>query len=247
MNDELSHKFEDVQPEEMIQILNESFGTPEDVERHKTSCAVFNIRMREGASVIDHVLYMIEKIECLSKFSFSLHEQLGKDVIFNSLPKFYLPFLSHYRMTKPAVYYYGLLGLLQTFEKDHQLQKELVNLVEGSSVGCQSFKRGKKKVQKSRAVDLKQSKISKVDKSHAECFFCKKLYHWKRNYPAYIATLDPNRPKNKRKKQAITSQGTYMITPYNFFIYDTTTWILDIRSLINICNSLQRLQVSRKF
>ena len=28
MNDELSHKFEDVQPEDMIQILNESFDTP---------------------------------------------------------------------------------------------------------------------------------------------------------------------------------------------------------------------------
>ena len=45
MNDELSHKFEDVQPEEMIQILNESFDTPKDVKRHKISCVVFNARM----------------------------------------------------------------------------------------------------------------------------------------------------------------------------------------------------------
>ena len=80
--------------------------------------------------------------------------------------------------------------------------------------------------------------MSKVDKSQVECFFCEKLDHWKRNCPAYIATLDPNRPKNKRKKQAITSQGTYMITPYNFFVCDTTTWVLDIESLINIYNSL---------
>ena len=60
MNDELSHKFEDAQSEEIIQMLNESFGTLEDAERHKTSCAVFNAHMREGASVTDHVLYMIE-------------------------------------------------------------------------------------------------------------------------------------------------------------------------------------------
>ena len=45
MNDELSYKFKDVQPEEIIQILNKSFGTPEDVERHKTSCTVFNARI----------------------------------------------------------------------------------------------------------------------------------------------------------------------------------------------------------
>ena len=74
MNDELSRKFEDAQPEEMIQMLNESFDTLEDAERYKTSCVVFNARMREGASVTDHVLYMIEQIECLSKLDFSLHE-----------------------------------------------------------------------------------------------------------------------------------------------------------------------------
>ena len=74
MNDELSRKFKDAQSEEMIQMLNESFGTPEDVERHKISCTVFNARMREGASVTDHVLYMIKQIERLSKLGFPLHE-----------------------------------------------------------------------------------------------------------------------------------------------------------------------------
>ena len=97
MNDELSRRFENAQPQEMLQMLNDSFGTPDDVERYKTSYAIFNARMRDGASVIDHVLYMIEMIECRSKLGFSLHEQLGKDVIFNSLPKSFLPFLTHFR------------------------------------------------------------------------------------------------------------------------------------------------------
>ena len=79
-----------------MQILNESFGTSNDVERYKTSCAIFNARMREGATVIDHVLYMIEMIECLSKLDFFLHEQLKKDAILNSLSKSYLPFLTHF-------------------------------------------------------------------------------------------------------------------------------------------------------
>ena len=92
--------------------MNESFGTPEDAERHKTSCTVFNACMREEDSVIDHVLYMIEQIECLSKFDFLLHEQLGKNAILNSLSKSYLTFLSHYRMMKFAVNYHDLLRLL---------------------------------------------------------------------------------------------------------------------------------------
>ena len=105
--------------------------------------------MREGAFVTDHVLYMIEYIEKLSKLDFPLYEQLEKDAILNSLPKSYLPFLNHFRMTKPVVNYHGLLGLLQTFEKDHLLHKETVNLVGGSSSGSHHlFKDGKKKKNK---------------------------------------------------------------------------------------------------
>ena len=45
MNDELSRKFEEAQLEDMIQLLNESFSTSEDAERHKTCCTVFNAHM----------------------------------------------------------------------------------------------------------------------------------------------------------------------------------------------------------
>ena len=84
-----------------------------------------------------------------------------------------------------------------------------------------------------------QTKKRKLDQSQAECFFCKKQGHWKRNCPLYIGSLDPNRPKKK--------QGNYMITPCNFFICDTTAWVLDTRSPYHICNLIQGLQVSRRF
>ena len=74
MNDEFSRRFKNTQPQEMLQILNDSFGTPDDVERHKISCIIFDARMRDGASVTDHVLYMIEMIEHPSKLGFPLHE-----------------------------------------------------------------------------------------------------------------------------------------------------------------------------
>ena len=112
MNDEFSRIFEQTQPQDIIQVLKDRFGVPQDVKRYKTSCAVFNTKLREGDSVTGHVLYMIEMIERLGKLGFSLHEQLGKDVILNSLPPSYLNFLDHYRMNKPAVNYHGLLVLL---------------------------------------------------------------------------------------------------------------------------------------
>ena len=150
---------------------------PNDVDWYRVSCAIYNAKIPNGGSVFDHVLYMIEMIECLGKLGFPLHEQLGKDAILNSLSPSYLNFLDHYKMNKPAVNYHGLLGLLQTYEKDHQLNKGVVNLVGGSSVGHRPFKKGKKenkgkKVQS--AGGPSQAKRKNADKSQTKCFFCKK-------------------------------------------------------------------------
>ena len=119
MNDKFSYRFEEAQPDEILQKLKESFSTLDDVEWYKVSCAIYNAKMPNGGSVTDHVLYMIEMIERLGKLGCPLHEQLGKDVILNSLSSSYLDFLDHYRMNKPTVNYHGLMGLLQTYEKDH--------------------------------------------------------------------------------------------------------------------------------
>ena len=152
MNDEFSRKFEKVQLEEIFQKLIESFKMPDNVERYRVSSVIFNARMHDGTSVTDHVLYKIEMIEHRGKLEFSLHEQLEKDAILNSLPSSYLDFLNHYRMTKLAVNYHGLLGLLQTFEKDHQLQKKSVNLVGGSGAGHHPLKKGMKMKNKGKKV-----------------------------------------------------------------------------------------------
>ena len=92
-------------------------------------------------------------------------------------------------MTKPEVNYHRLLGLFQNFEKDHQLYKESMNLVGGSSSGSRSSEKGKKNRKKNKKKKIKkvqvqagtsvqgQTKKIKPDKSQAECFFYKKRRH----------------------------------------------------------------------
>ena len=75
-------------------------------------------------------------------------------------------------MTKPVVNYHDLLGLLQTFEKDHQLHKETVNLVGGSS---SDSRHPFKKVPG--AGSQSQKPKFKADQSQTEYFFCKKQDH----------------------------------------------------------------------
>ena len=132
MNDEFSLKFEEAQPEDILQRLKESFGTPDDAERYRISSTIYNMHMHERASITDHVMNMIELFKRLGKLGCPLHQQLGKDVILNSLPLSYLSFLDHWRLNRLAINYHEMLGLLQAYEKDHQLNKGLVNLVGGS-------------------------------------------------------------------------------------------------------------------
>ena len=118
-----------------------------------------------------------------------------------------------------------------------------MNVVGGSSSRRQPFGKGKKNKKKKNKkvqshagiVAWSQTKKRKHDQSQAECFFCKKQGHWKRNCPQYIASLDSNR---QRKKQAIAGQGIYTITHCNFSICDINDWILDTDSPYHICNSL---------
>ena len=92
--------------------MKKYFSIADDVKWYRVSCAIYNAKMPNGGSIIDHVLYMIEMIEWLGKLGCPLHEQLDKDVILNSLPSSYLDFFDHYRMNKPVVNYHGLMGLL---------------------------------------------------------------------------------------------------------------------------------------
>ena len=76
-----------------------------------------------------------------------------------------------------------------------------MNLIGGSRVGRHPLKKGMKKKNKSKKVQHagpSQTRKNRADKIKIECFYCKKLGHWKRNCPQYIATLDPNRPRKKK-------------------------------------------------
>ena len=120
---------------------------------------------------------MIKMIERLDKLGCPLQEQLGKDAILNSLPSFYLDFLDHYRMNKSIVNYHGLIGLLQTYEKDHQLNKGVMNLVGGYGDRRRPFGKGKKNSEGKRvqgAPGLSQAKKVRAGQASAECFYCKK-------------------------------------------------------------------------
>nr|KYP48511.1 Retrovirus-related Pol polyprotein from transposon TNT 1-94 [Cajanus cajan] len=76
-----------------------------------------------------------------------------------------------------------------------------------------------------------------VDKSDAECFYCKQKGHWKRNCKKYLDSL-------KENKQGMTlMKNVFMIS---LTVTDSSMWVLDTGSSFNICNMLQGLQITRR-
>ena len=190
----------------------------------KNFCSICNVTPKFLICSIRYLNFglifnVIQQIKHLSKIGFFLREQLGKDVILNFLSKSYLPFFNHYRMTKSIVNYHGLLRLLQTFEKDHLLHKEMVNVVGGSSSGGHHlFKKEKKKKMKNKKMQSAGSQAhkskSKSDQSQTECFYSKKQDHWKKNCLQYIAFFNPNRLKNK--KQSACKLSCFIVYDFHF-------------------------------
>ena len=74
MNGEFSRKFEEAQPDVILQRLKEYFNTLDDIEWYRMSYVIYNVKMSNGGSITDHVLYMIEMIKWVGRLGCPLHE-----------------------------------------------------------------------------------------------------------------------------------------------------------------------------
>jgi hypothetical protein len=67
-------------------------------ERYNISKALFACKLAEGSPINPHVIKMIGYIETLDKFGCELKDDLATDVILQSLPTSYEPFITNFHM-----------------------------------------------------------------------------------------------------------------------------------------------------
>jgi hypothetical protein len=68
------------------------------VDKFNTSKSLFGSKLVEGAPVSPHVIKMIGYIESLQRLGFALDDDLATDVILQSLPASFEPFIMNYHM-----------------------------------------------------------------------------------------------------------------------------------------------------
>ncbi|KAK9024843.1 hypothetical protein V6N11_064749 [Hibiscus sabdariffa] len=118
MNSELQKQHENMVTYEMIQNLKVIYEGQARQERYETSKALFQCKMTEGTPVGVHVIKMMGYIQTLEKLGFSLKDELATDLILQSLPDSFKPFVLNFNMIEINKTLPQLLGMLRTAEGD---------------------------------------------------------------------------------------------------------------------------------
>ncbi|KAK8578882.1 hypothetical protein V6N13_142156 [Hibiscus sabdariffa] len=165
---------------EMIQNLKEIYEGQARQERYETSKALFQCKMIEGSPVGAHVIKMMGYIQTLEKLGFSLKDELATDLILQSLPDSFKPFVLNFNMNEINKTLPQLLGMLRTAEGDMKKGGSKSILV------VHEVKRKENKVAKSKGNGKTKAKGKNALKpkggisQDGKCFHCDKPRHLKK-------------------------------------------------------------------
>ena len=112
----MQKQYESTNPHDMIVGLRGIFENQARVDRFNTSKALFGSKLAEGAPVSPHVIKMIGYIESLQTLGFPLDDDLATDVMLQSLPARFEPFIMNYHMNglkKTVTELHGMLKMAE--------------------------------------------------------------------------------------------------------------------------------------
>ncbi|KAK8597286.1 hypothetical protein V6N12_065757 [Hibiscus sabdariffa] len=236
MNSELQKQHENMVAYEMIQNLKEIYEGQARQERYETSTALFQCKMTEATPVGAHVIKMMGYIQTLEKLGFSLKDELANDLILQSLPDSFKPFVLNFNMNEINKTLPQLLGMIRTAEGDMKKGGSKSILV------VHKAKRKEKKVAKSKGNGKTKAKGKNALKpkdgisKDGKCFHCEKSGHWKRNCHVYLEEV------KKAKAVGASVSGIYVI---DVNLSTSSSWVLDTGCGSHICTSVQGLHMRR--
>ncbi|KAK8655978.1 hypothetical protein V6N13_108540 [Hibiscus sabdariffa] len=236
MDSELQKQHENMVAYEMIQNLKEIYEGQACQERYETSKALFQCKMTEGTPVGAHVIKMMGYVQTLEKLSFPLKNELATDLILQSLPGSFKPFVLNFNMNEINKTLPQLLCMLRTAESDMKKDGSksilLVREAKGKRKKVAKSKGSGKTKAKGKNVLKPQGAISKDGK----CFHCNKSGHWKRNCPVYLEEV------KKAKAVGASVSGIYVI---DVNMSTSSSYVLDTSCGSHICTSVQGLHMRR--
>ena len=102
----------------MIIALKGMFETQARTKRYNVSRALLRCKLKYGNPLSPHVIKMVGYVQSLDRLSFPISKEFATDIILNSLPSAYGPFISNYHMHGMDKKLTELYGMLKTAEAD---------------------------------------------------------------------------------------------------------------------------------
>ncbi|KAL0439755.1 UNVERIFIED_CONTAM: hypothetical protein Slati_2458500 [Sesamum latifolium] len=182
--------------------------------------------MAEGSSVQSHRVKMLSLVEKLEDLKAGLNKDTYIDVILQSLPPSYDPFIVNYNMNGLEKSIHELINMLVQYEamtyKSEPTRKKgkgtVVTATTSTGGAPPAAPKGKGK---GRVGGSQRSKANDV------CMQCQEKGHWKRECPQLLSNPD------------------IFVVEVNM-ISNSASWVLDTGCGAHICNDLQVLERSRK-
>lgn len=205
MSSDLQKQYEHTDAHTMIEGLRGMFQNQARTERFNISKSLFACKLPEGSPVSPHVIKMIGYIETLDRLGSELHHDLATDVILQSLPASYEPFIMNFQMNGLEKTLSELHGMLKTAEESIKKNPNHVMMVQNGNKKRKRWTppkgKGKEKVPSGESSGSKQKPAPKAKPgptSEDECFHCHEKGHWSRNCKKYLE-------EKKKKKGSETS------------------------------------------
>ncbi|KAL0427488.1 UNVERIFIED_CONTAM: hypothetical protein Slati_2923600 [Sesamum latifolium] len=208
--------------------------------------AFFGTKMTEGSSVHSHGVKMLSLVEKLKDLKAGLNNVTYIDVILQSLPPSYDPFIVNYNMNRLEKFIHELINMLVQYEATAHKSEPAVLVGEASTSkakgkGARRWKK-RRRARERRSQPLLAPEVlpsapkekgkwkvggSQRSKANDVCMHCQGKGHWKRECP-----------------QLLSNPGMFVVGIN--MISNSASWVLDTGCGAHICNDLQVLERSRR-
>ena len=255
MSSELQKMFDESWAYEINEKLREMFAKGQRQERLEVLKALKKCQHKDGESVCAHVQKMQRLIERLEKLDVKFDKNLAIDMVLDSLPDSYDPFIMQFHMNDGETNMMQLHNLLQRAEQGMKKSHVLSSSTAVAQVNAIRPGKGKKRkattqpAWKGKAHVGESSKGSKrmvnrdippsKEPKQATCFHCGQIGHWRRNCPKYLQELNESKGKS-----SATVSGMYLIKHTN--LKCSNSWVLDTGCGVHFCSILQGLSECKK-
>ncbi|XP_031278226.1 uncharacterized protein LOC116136694 [Pistacia vera] len=152
------------------------------IRQYELSSTLFGMKLKEGVLLEEHVMKMINIMGQLHAMKIEMPDTLKVDLVLQSLPSSFTPFINNYHLNRFERKLLDLLNEIQQFYDQERKGKrqEVVSMASSSKTKKKKPMKSQKKLEtkpRGKGFKKKATPQAKKSKENGQCFWCKESGH----------------------------------------------------------------------